>query len=433
MTYYIQYLDTLDFDTIDTEQELESEKVYDLEDGRSILVIDTFEDIDSLTESVSENFKINKELNQDLFDGDKLKGEVKDRLIEIADTFVDSIREKKIPVKVYDYWLVGSNASYNYTDKSDIDVHVIVDMNVDVDSYLLRLLYDYIKSSFNDKFDIKVKGHEVELYLEDVKTSAVTNGIYSLTRDEWIKKPEPMEEREIDIEGTDLYKAWKERYESLSESDIEKFIDDLYLLRKESLITDGEFGDGNLLFKQLRNEGILDELKDRLYKKKSDELTLENLNEEKQFVAYYSDGPLSDRREKEIITADNLDGATQKAINSTNAKHYDNVTVKELKDGVNGYTVFALADLYKDGKKYDSNIEKYLTFKAENESQARSYYIKNYLGKYYLGDYVRQSNKDRFTDKLPTSGYAVKFSRIVDVYQSATNPEIVNKYEDATK
>ena len=48
MTYYIQYLDTLDFDTIDTEQELESEKVYDLEDGRSILVIDTFEDIDSL-------------------------------------------------------------------------------------------------------------------------------------------------------------------------------------------------------------------------------------------------------------------------------------------------------------------------------------------------------------------------------------------------
>lgn len=280
MTYYIQYLDTLDFDTIDTEQELESESVYNLEDGRSILVIDTFENADSLTESVSENFKINKELNQDLFDGDRLKEEVKERLIEIADTFVNNIREKKIPVKVYDYWLVGSNASYNYTDKSDIDVHVIVDMDINVDSYLLRLLYDYIKSSFNDKFDIKVKGHEVELYLEDIKTSAVTNGIYSLTKGEWVKKPEPMEEREIDIEGTDLYKEWKERYESLDESGIEKFIDDLYLLRKESLITDGEFGQGNLLFKQFRNEGILDELKDRLYKKKSDELTLENLNEE---------------------------------------------------------------------------------------------------------------------------------------------------------
>ena len=95
--------------------------------------------------------------------------------------FVDSIKEDQIPIKVYDYWLVGSNAAYNYSDVSDIDLHIIVDINsLELNPYLISLLYNYVKSSFNDKYDIKIKGHEVELYLEDIETSAVTNGIYSL-------------------------------------------------------------------------------------------------------------------------------------------------------------------------------------------------------------------------------------------------------------
>lgn len=38
----------------------------------------------------------------------------------------------------------------------------------------------------------------------------------------------------------------------------------------------------------------------------------------------------------------------------------------------------------------------------------------NYLGKYYSGDYVVQSKKDRFTSIAPT-GYAVKFGKILDI------------------
>ena len=52
-------------------------------------------------------------------------------------------------------------------------------------------------------------------------------------------------------------------------------------MRKISLASEGEFGKGNLVFKQFRNNGYIDELKNRKYAYKSKELTLEKLEESK--------------------------------------------------------------------------------------------------------------------------------------------------------
>ena len=62
---------------------------------------------------------------------------------------------------------------------------------------------------------------------------------------------------------------------------IVKFIDDLYKLRQESITKDGEYGIGNLVFKEIRNRGILDKLKDKLRELTSKELSLESLEEDK--------------------------------------------------------------------------------------------------------------------------------------------------------
>lgn len=226
---------------------------------------------------LKELFEVHKELNPQLFEENKLKDDVRLRLVEIADMFVESLQEDNVPIKVFDYWLVGSNAAYNYTPESDIDIHIIVDMDMGVNPVILRMLYDYIKSSFNDKYDIVVKGHQVELYLEDVKSGAITNGIYSLKQDKWIKEPEKLEPKSIEIEDSDLYKQTYEKYKSLTDEECEQFLDDLYIMRKISLANDGEFGEGNLVFKQFRNNGFLQTLKDRKYKFKSKELSLESL------------------------------------------------------------------------------------------------------------------------------------------------------------
>lgn len=72
--------------------------------------------------------------------------------------------------------------------------------------------------------------------------------------------------------------------EGLNESkidDIDKFIEDIYALRKESIATEGEYGKGNLIFKELRNNGYLQKLKDLKAKEQSKQLSLEGLKEEK--------------------------------------------------------------------------------------------------------------------------------------------------------
>ena len=245
------------------------------------MILNYFQELNKLDETweLEEVFETHDELNQQLFDNDVLRKDVRQRLLEIVDLFVSKIKEDNIPIDVIDYWLLGSNAAYNYGPKSDIDIHIIVNLeDLGVDPYILQVLYNYIKSDFNNKYDIEVKGHEVELYLEDVRSGAVTNGIYSLKQNRWIKFPIRTEYMRFDITETDEYKDWYQRYLKLEDAEIEQFINDLYLMRKESLATEGEWGTGNLVFKEFRNLGYLDSLKDRKYKYRSKELTLEGLN-----------------------------------------------------------------------------------------------------------------------------------------------------------
>ena len=63
-------------------------------------------------------------LNPKLFtNGKKLKEEIRQHIIQIVNTFIE---QSEIPITdVVDVQLVGSNVSYNYTDKSDLDVHAI--------------------------------------------------------------------------------------------------------------------------------------------------------------------------------------------------------------------------------------------------------------------------------------------------------------------
>ena len=68
-------------------------------------------------------------------------------------------------------------------------------------------------------------------------------------------------------------------YSHLSDDRCEEFINKLYMLRKESLINDGEYGKGNLIFKKFRDDGLLDILKERRDAYTSDDLTVESLRE----------------------------------------------------------------------------------------------------------------------------------------------------------
>ena len=242
---------------------------------------------------LNESIEVHSRLNPLIWDeNNRLREEVKEQLTLIVDEFIAELEENDIPVRVLDTYIVGSNASYNYTENSDLDVHIVVNMSeITCDPTILNLLYNYFKSYFNDKYDISIHGIDVELYVEDVNSSSVSNGIYSLSDEEWIKFPEPVKMNKIDI--SDDIQTYVNMYHSAVNAndglEAQMLVDDLYLLRKNSLSKDGEFGVGNLIFKEFRDNGWLDKLKEISNEYKSTQLSLEGLEEKLQEVVNYQD------------------------------------------------------------------------------------------------------------------------------------------------
>ena len=65
-------------------------------------------------------------LNPKLWHDDHLKPKLREKFLKIAKAFTDFLLPI-IDVDVRDVTLTGSNANYNWTDKSDIDLHIVID------------------------------------------------------------------------------------------------------------------------------------------------------------------------------------------------------------------------------------------------------------------------------------------------------------------
>lgn len=169
-------------------------------------------------------------LNPKLWDGMKLKPEVEEKINEIVKDFLEGLKDDEIKFNLEDIKLVGSNASYNWNDKSDLDIHLVMDTDsLECPDNLYPLLYSAYRSIYNKNHDIDFYGIPVEIYTEtseteqmsepeevteERKTSALkSNGIYSVMKKEWIKEPVAEDIPELDQEAFDkLLKKWEDRY-----------------------------------------------------------------------------------------------------------------------------------------------------------------------------------------------------------------------------
>src|SRR5690606_14206297 len=111
--------------------------------------------------------KINDSLNQKIWDGEKLKPKVRIHLLKIAQNFINFLNIDD-DVEIHDIIFTGSLSNYNFNDYSDIDLHVILDhKEVIEDPDLAKEYFDTKKVLWNDRFDIKIYGFEVECYAQD--------------------------------------------------------------------------------------------------------------------------------------------------------------------------------------------------------------------------------------------------------------------------
>lgn len=226
---------------------------------------------------LTEAYELHDTLNPKLFDleTNKLKPEVQQKLLEIFEEFLKGI--DPLTLSVADVQLVGSNCSFNYNDNSDIDLHLIVNFDLNyIDDEILQSIYNDKKNKFNDKYDFEIYGIPVEVYIEDMKSTNATNGRYSVLHGDWVKEPVPVQ-YDIPDYSKELDEMKSKVNEVLLSGDpkiIEDTINQIYMDRKTGLELDGEMSIGNLVFKELRNLGLLDGLRNKYYELKSNELSL---------------------------------------------------------------------------------------------------------------------------------------------------------------
>ena len=206
-----------------------------------------------------------------------LKPEVKDKLDEIAEAFIDYL---DIPEEaILDIRITGSSANYNYTPHSDLDLHVIVDYDkIHEDCPIVEGYLWSMKSAFNKDHDISIYGIPVELYAEDSRVEAISNGVYSLLNNKWLKIPEKIKPTSNDAAVEAKFNELAEAIHKCDDSEVAKELQDkIYQMRKTGLSQEGEFSTENLAFKKLRDIGALDKLRQLKKAKIDKELTLESL------------------------------------------------------------------------------------------------------------------------------------------------------------
>ena len=255
---------------------------------------------------MNDNLTFHEELNPILFDSaNELKNDVKQKINEIVELFKSYLERDGIELLIDDVVLVGSNASYNYTGRSDIDIHIICK---EWDPILLNV-YNAYKALFNKSHKIKFNKYPVELYVQPSVMDITSDGIYSMNSG-WIKYPtkekvDNKQIKDINKELKSLFENYKDQINKVLEKPtiekIDSMLVDIYNLRV-SLNLDGEFSIGNLLFKEIRSKGYINKLKNAKIKLENEKLSISNSKGSKKMKdARFVNGTMEEFSPEELV------------------------------------------------------------------------------------------------------------------------------------
>lgn len=246
----------------------------------------------SVTKKIIDSFSVRDSLNPKVWENPKdpnkatMVPKVREALLRIAEEFIDYLGEG---IFVDDIVLTGSLANFNWSEYSDFDLHIHIDLKqFGKDSDLYKELFDLKKFIFNERHNIKIYGYDVELYAQDVEEPHVASGVYSVMDDEWLTKPKKVN-FELDKKVlTDKIKCWTEKIDKAVDSESSE--DDIDVLenlrkklkeyRKSGLDKEGELSYENLVFKFLRRSGHIQKLFDSAHRAVDKQLSVEKVTEQ---------------------------------------------------------------------------------------------------------------------------------------------------------
>jgi len=240
----------------------------------------------NLADRILQSFDQKKSLNPEIWTLDKnkryrLRKEIRDKLLLSANDFLDFVDIENLDCDtntkecdIADVTITGSICNYNWSQYSDIDLHILFDFElIDENVDLVKNILNTKKNLWNASHDIQVKGYEVEIYAQDVDEVHHSSGVYSVLFDKWLIPPK---RTNVDIDMDKILEksqGWMEiidtiQHEAYQKSPteildlIEKIKTRLKKFRATGLEKGGEYSYENLTFKFLRRSGYIKKLFD---------------------------------------------------------------------------------------------------------------------------------------------------------------------------
>lgn len=219
---------------------------------------------------------VNRRLNPKIWEGDRLKPEVIDKLKDIARAFEDFVG---VDLDVIDYTITGSNANYTWTAYSDLDLHLIIPGTPTEEQ---RELFNAKKALWGEQHNITIKGLPVETYVQGEDEPHHSTGVYSIVKNKWLVEPKKVKP-EVDDAAVEAKKdsIMRDIESAMLSKDLAKLRlvkEKITKMRKAGLERAGEWSVENLVFKILRNLGLIDQITDKIRELEDQELSLENQN-----------------------------------------------------------------------------------------------------------------------------------------------------------
>ena len=221
----------------------------------------------------SDLITVNRRLNPKIWNGDTLDPAVAQKLKEIALAFEEFIG---IDLNVVDYTITGSNANYTWTEHSDLDLHLIVAGEVGEGA---RELFNAKKALWGEQHNITIKGLPVECYVQGREEEHHSTGLYSIANNRWLVEPKKIkpevDERAVEAKKDSLIHDIETELLSKDLNKLRSVKEKITNMGKAGLERAGEWSVENLVFKILRNLGLIDEITDKIRKLEDQELSLE--------------------------------------------------------------------------------------------------------------------------------------------------------------